>query len=98
MRLIAILGLLAAIAAGATFALLQAVYDARIVHGPAMTVLDGIDCRSAECKAEVPLAALTVSFPGKASIHTYVRMDDARTTKTVVDGKETGRATCGERV
>ncbi len=56
--------------------LLQGVYDVRVVHGPMTTVLDDIDCRAATCVGDVPLAALSVSFPGHSSVHTYVKADD----------------------
>lgn len=64
--------------------LLQGVYDVRVVHGPMTTVLDDIDCRAATCVADVPLAALSVSFPGHTNVHTYVRADDN------ADGTATG--------
>jgi len=59
-----------------SFVLLQAIYDLRVVHGPAVTVLDAIDCRAEKCAAEVPLAALSVDFASHSNVHTYVRLDD----------------------
>jgi hypothetical protein len=56
--------------------LLQAVYDVRVVHGPMKTVMDNVDCRAASCVVDIPLAQLTVNFPGHSSVHGYVRADD----------------------
>jgi hypothetical protein len=56
--------------------LLQGAYDLRVVHGPATTVLDGLDCQASTCAVEVPLARLTAEFPGRSSVHTYVHMPD----------------------
>jgi hypothetical protein len=40
------------------------------------SVFDDVDCRAATCSVNVPLATLTVSFPGHSNVHTYVRVDD----------------------
>ncbi len=59
--------------------LLQAVYDVRVVHGPMQSVFDGVDCRAATCQVDVPLAKLTVNFPGLTSAHTYAHKSDGAT-------------------
>jgi hypothetical protein len=56
--------------------LLRAIYDVRVVHGPARSVIDGVDCTSGSCVVDVPLATLTANFPGLSSVHTYVHMAD----------------------
>lgn len=62
---------------GTSMTLLQGVYDVRVVHGPMTTVLDDVDCQQETCTVDVPLAALTVTFPGHNNVHTYVRADDS---------------------
>lgn len=59
--------------------LLQAVYDVRVVHGPMQSVFDDVDCRAATCQVDVPLAKLTVNFPGLTSAHTYAHKSDGAT-------------------
>ncbi|MGB4863638.1 MAG: hypothetical protein WBO97_14370, partial [Tepidiformaceae bacterium] len=60
----------------ASMTLLQGIYDVRVVHGPMSTIIDGVNCLSPECKVDVPLATLSVAFPGHSNVHTYVREDD----------------------
>ncbi|MEO8538629.1 MAG: hypothetical protein ABI577_02735 [bacterium] len=61
---------------GTTLTLLQSVYDVRVVHGPMQSVFDNVDCRAVTCVVDVPLARLTVNFPGLTSAHTYAHKSD----------------------
>ncbi|MCC6960833.1 MAG: hypothetical protein IT301_13395, partial [Dehalococcoidia bacterium] len=61
-----------------TMTLLRGMYDVRVVHGPMTSVFDGVDCRGETCQVDVPLAKLTVNFPGMSSVHSYAHADDGQ--------------------
>ncbi|MBK9208721.1 MAG: hypothetical protein IPL71_10670 [Anaerolineales bacterium] len=55
---------------------LKSTYDVMVVKGAKQKVIDAVDCTGETCVVENIVATLTVKFPGIASVHTYVKVND----------------------
>ena len=53
-------------------------YDLKIRKGGASHIVDNVDCRAADCVVSDLVRRMTVKFPGMASVHTSVRIDDGK--------------------
>jgi hypothetical protein len=59
-----------------SLAVLKGTYDVKVVKGAKTKIVDAVDCTGDTCTVDGIVATLTVSFPGKSSVHTYVKVDD----------------------
>ena len=60
----------------ATMVVLKNTYDVVVVKGAKNKIIDAVDCTGDTCLISNIVATFTLHFPGKSSVHTYVKVND----------------------
>ena len=60
----------------ATMVVLKNTYDVVVVKGAKSKIIDAVDCTGDTCLVDNIVATFTLHFPGKNSVHTYVKVID----------------------
>ncbi|MBK9054324.1 MAG: hypothetical protein IPL78_26470 [Chloroflexi bacterium] len=62
----------------AELVVLRSTYDVKVVKGAAVKIIDNVNCTGATCTVDNIVATLTINFPGIASVHSYVKVNDGQ--------------------